>query len=138
MLELNCLGHATLLVRTTRAAVLCDPILGEAVSGGGNVVRPRRTVHLERLPPLNAVLISHHHSDHFSLSDLVRLPGIQGQRILAPENSEAITALHRFGCTRVEPLRVGPPVTIEDVTVTPTPSAVDFPEVGFLFRSDGA
>jgi hypothetical protein len=46
--------------------------------------------------------------------------------------------LRRFGCARVEPLRVGQPVTIEDVTVTPTPSAVDFPEIGFLFRSGGA
>lgn len=138
MLELTCLGHATLLVRSSRAAVLCDPILGDAVSGGGNVVHPQRTVHLERLPPLSAVLISHHHSDHFSLPDLARLPGIQEQRILTPDGSEVIDQLRRFGCSRVEPLHPGRPAEIEDISVIPTPSAVDFPEVGFLFRSQGA
>jgi L-ascorbate metabolism protein UlaG (beta-lactamase superfamily) len=134
-LELTCLGHATLLVRSERTTLLCDPILGDAVSGGGNVVSPRRTVHIGRLPPIDAVLLSHHHSDHFSLEDLAAIPRIREHRIFAPEGSDVLDELRRFGCARVEPLSVGRGVDVGDVTVTPTPSAVDFPDVGFLFRS---
>lgn len=138
MLEITCLGHATLLVRSAGSAILCDPILGDAACGGGNVFLPRRTVHVDKLPALDAVLISHHHSDHFSLPDLAEIRGIRAQRILAPEGSEVIDELRRFGCTSVEALRVGRPVDIGDITVTPTPSSVEFPEVGFLFRSGSA
>ena len=137
MLELTSLGHATLLVRSAGASILCDPILGDAVSGGGNVVRPPRTVYVEGLPPLDAILISHHHSDHFSLTDLALIPKIRDQRIFAPEGSTVIDELRRFGCSRVEPLHVGRPFPVGDISVVPTPSAVDFPEVGFLFRSNG-
>lgn len=138
MLELTCLGHATLFVRFAQTAILCDPILGDAACGGGNVFSPQRTVRLDRLPSLDAVLISHHHSDHFALPDLGLIPGIREQRILVPDGSEVVDALRRFGCVRVEPLHVGQPVVIGDVTVIPTPSSVDFPEVGFLFRAGDA
>ena len=137
MLELTSLGHATLLVRSAVASILCDPILGDAVSGGGNVVRPPRTVHVEGLPALDAILISHHHSDHFSIGDLALIPRIRDQRIFAPEGSSVIDELRRFGCSRVEPLHVSRPFLVGDISVVPTPSAVDFPEVGFLFRSNG-
>jgi L-ascorbate metabolism protein UlaG (beta-lactamase superfamily) len=135
MFELTFIGHATLLVRSNGAAILCDPILGEAACGGGNVFLPRRTVHADQFPALDAILISHHHSDHFSLPDLAQIPGIRTQRILAPERSEVIDELRQFGCTGVEALHVGRPVEIGGITVIPTPSSVEFPEVGFLFRS---
>jgi L-ascorbate metabolism protein UlaG (beta-lactamase superfamily) len=132
------MGHATLFVRSERASILCDPIFGNAVSGGGNVIHPQRTFSTEHLPWLDAVCISHHHSDHFSLPDLALIPEIKTKRILAPEGSEIIEKLCGFGCCGVEPLRVGRPVSVGDITITPTPSSVDFPEVGFFFEAGGA
>jgi hypothetical protein len=137
MLEISSLGHATLIVRTEETTILCDPILGDSVSGGGNIIHPKRTLLLDRLPPLDAVLISHHHSDHFSLSDLEFIPEIRSKRIIAPKKSIVIEELHRFGCCHVEGIQVGQSVHINNIIVTATPSAVDFPEVGFLFQSSG-
>jgi L-ascorbate metabolism protein UlaG (beta-lactamase superfamily) len=138
MLDLTCLGHATLLVQTKSVSVLCDPIVGRSVSGGGNLIYPEREVHLDHLPSLAAILISHHHSDHFSIADLEQVPGCRAVPILAPEGSPVLSELRRHGFPQVDAIRVGVPVTVGDLTVTPTPSAVAFPEVGFLFRAVGA
>ena len=137
MLKLTSLGHATLSICSKEAKILCDPILGDSISVG-NIIFPGRTLFLENLYPLDAVLISHHHSDHFSLSDLEMISGIRSQRILAPKESTVIDELQKFGCSNVEGIEVGQSVSIRDITLTATPSAVDFPEVGFLFQSDGA
>lgn len=134
MLELTCLGHATLLVRTDSTTILCDPIVGATVSGGGNLIYPARSVRLDRLPRLDAILISHHHSDHFCLADLERVPGFGRLPIYSPEGSPVLDELRRHGCERLVPVRVGEPFTVGTLSAVPTPSAVPFVEVGFLFR----
>src|SRR4051812_42260609 len=115
MLDLTCIGHATLLVRTESVSVLCDPIVGRSVSGGGNLIYPEREVRLDRLPALAAILISHHHSDHYSLADLERVPGCRTVPILAPEGSPVLPDLRRHGFLRAEAIRVGTPLTVGDL-----------------------
>ncbi|HMO54597.1 MAG TPA: MBL fold metallo-hydrolase [Tepidiformaceae bacterium] len=97
MLELTCLGHATLLVRTGSTTILCDPIVGPTVSGDGNLIYPTREVPLDRLPRLDAILISHHHSDHFCLADLERVPDFRRLPIYSPEGSPVLDELRRQG-----------------------------------------
>lgn len=138
MLELTCLGHATLLVQTDAAAVLCDPIVGPTVSGGGNLIYPAREILIDRLPQLDAILISHHHSDHFCLSDLKRVPGFGEVPVYSPQGSPVLDELRRHGYKKLFPVRVGESFSVGTLSVVPTPSDVQFVEVGFLFRDGEA
>ncbi len=67
------------LFETARAAVAIDPLLVDQVGRGPRhtridfVFREAREVKLDRLPPLDALVLSHEHEDHFSVPTLVRL-----------------------------------------------------------------
>ncbi|HEX8113336.1 MAG TPA: MBL fold metallo-hydrolase, partial [Kofleriaceae bacterium] len=67
------------LFETDRAAVAIDPLLVDQVGRGPRhtridfVFREAREVNLDRLPPLDALVLSHEHEDHFSVPTLVRL-----------------------------------------------------------------
>ncbi len=66
-------GHATTLIRTGGANLLVDPLWSDKIFGA----RPRLTppgLPFGELPPIDAVLISHDHSDHLDRPTLRRLP----------------------------------------------------------------
>lgn len=137
MIDLVCLGHASLLVRGGGATLVCDPVLSDAVSGGGNLIHPSRVVHADRLPPLDAILLSHHHRDHYCLRSIERLAHTRDLPIFVPRGSSVASDLKLRGY-RVEELDVGGQVSFRGLRMTPTPSSVSFPEIGFLFACDGA
>src|SRR5438132_3837024 len=65
-------GHATVLIRLGHRFVLTDPNLG-----GSLMVIPRITpasLTPEELPPIQLVVLSHLHIDHFDRGTLARLP----------------------------------------------------------------
>ena len=70
------LGHQGWLVRTDRTCLLIDPLLreefGELHALSYRVFPPRVLVPAE-LPPLDAVLLSHEHDDHFDIPSLAML-----------------------------------------------------------------
>lgn len=133
-MELTCLGHATLLVRCGERRVLCDPIFSDELSGGGNLIYPYRRVNFSSLHGLDAVLLSHHHSDHFCLEELERLPEARKQRFVIPFGSWIGRALRDWGAARIDEVRPGQSIELGGLSVTMTPSAASFPEMGFLFR----
>ena len=135
-MELTCLGHATLLVTHGARRLLCDPMFARELSGGGNVIYPYRRVDLDALGALDAILLSHHHSDHFALDEIARLPRAREQRFVVPAGSPLVKPLRAWGATRVDEVRPGQTVTFGELAVTMTPSAAPFPEMGFLFRHD--
>ncbi|MFC9756875.1 MBL fold metallo-hydrolase [Streptomyces sp. NPDC056921] len=60
-------GHATVLVETSAGSVLLDPLIGYAGDGYEHLT-------MADLPPfVDTVVISHFHSDHFSLETLLQL-----------------------------------------------------------------
>lgn len=65
-------GHATTLIQTPTLNILTDPILFDAIGPGlspiKTVTNPPVTV--DRLPRIDAILISHNHYDHLDLRSL--------------------------------------------------------------------
>lgn len=73
-------NHATVLIETADSSVLLDPLIGYADDGYEHFT-------LEDLPPrIDAVVISHFHSDHFSLETLLALRARVGT-VLVPRAS---------------------------------------------------
>lgn len=60
------LQHASLLFRSDSSAVICDPQFSYA---GEHTWLPR-----EHYPNIDAILISHSHTDHFCLASIMRFP----------------------------------------------------------------
>jgi L-ascorbate metabolism protein UlaG (beta-lactamase superfamily) len=70
------LGHSTVLLEIDGVRILTDPVWGERVSPV-SFAGPRRfhppPVAIDRLPPLDAVLVSHDHFDHLDRKAVVAL-----------------------------------------------------------------
>jgi L-ascorbate metabolism protein UlaG (beta-lactamase superfamily) len=67
--RLTWLGHASWLVQLGGRSLLIDPVLGRRITGvikrNGHVPLPA-----DRLPPIDAQLVSHNHYDHMDLGSL--------------------------------------------------------------------
>jgi L-ascorbate metabolism protein UlaG (beta-lactamase superfamily) len=74
------LGHSTVLLELDGKRVLTDPVWGERASPS-KLAGPKRfqpvPVAIERLPPLDAVLISHDHYDHLCQESVLALARAQ-------------------------------------------------------------
>jgi L-ascorbate metabolism protein UlaG (beta-lactamase superfamily) len=96
MVRTRYFGHATVLVETGSSAVLLDPLIGYADDGHEHLT-------VADLPPrIDAVIISHFHSDHFSLETLLQLrprvgvvlvPRASGGALQDPSLKTMLTAL---------------------------------------------
>lgn len=85
--SLTWLGHAAFLVRLGGKTLLLDPFLGERAApfrglGPKRFVPP--PIAVERLPPIDAVIVSHNHYDHLCRRTLDRLPGKERATAIAP------------------------------------------------------
>lgn len=134
MIRATCLGHAALLIETDTTRVLMDPILGAAVSGGGNIIDPPRELNVAALNELDIVIISHHHSDHYNLNDLGMIPDAVRQHFVIPDDEVMEAALMRWGAHRVTRLSHGQCIETGDLRLTATRSEVPFSEMGILFQ----
>jgi L-ascorbate metabolism protein UlaG (beta-lactamase superfamily) len=68
---LSWLGHASFLVRLGGCTVAIDPVLSHRILGAGQRFTPPG---LDRLPPLDLLLISHNHYDHLDAPTVRTLP----------------------------------------------------------------
>lgn len=114
---LTFLGHASTMIELDGIRLLTDPVLRPRIA------HLRRQVALpgSRVPPPDAVLVSHQHMDHLDL------PSIRGfgrdVRIIAPRG--AVRLLSGQGFSRVEGLDAGDSVAVGPVLVTAVPAEHD-------------
>lgn len=133
------LQHASLLFRSESAAVVTDPVyfIGSPCSWN----RPGS------LPPIDAVLISHSHGDHFSLMSLMQfpretmivVPAVKTPSILCEDMA---AQLRSAGFTNVVEAPWGSVITVKDITIHVYPFYGEQPWVSFAepvpgFRNSG-
>lgn len=94
-------GHATFLVQTPSLTLLTDPHWSER-AGLFGLVGPRRAqapgIRFDSLPPLDAILLSHDHYDHWDTPTLRRLASAHPRaRLYCPFGYESLAARAGFG-----------------------------------------
>ncbi len=96
-LRVSFVGHATVLLQTEGINILTDPVWSGRVSpvswAGPQRVHPPG-IALADLPPIDVILISHNHYDHFDLPSLDALWQYKKPRILVPLGNDRIIADH--------------------------------------------
>ncbi|MFT8870811.1 MAG: metal-dependent hydrolase [Sporolactobacillus sp.] len=71
-MKVTYIGHATVLIETAKANVLIDPFITE---------NPLATLKITDLPRIDAILLSHGHSDH--IGDCLRIAKHDGSLVVA-------------------------------------------------------
>jgi hypothetical protein len=122
MLAATFLGWQSWLFESRRGRLLVDPILVPKVGRGPEASRvdfhfwPPRESSWEKLPPIDAVLITHEHEDHFSVASLALLDRAIPMYLSALSSSAAQCILEELGF-RVVRVSPGDSFSVEDLTV---------------------
>ncbi|HEY0699702.1 MAG TPA: MBL fold metallo-hydrolase, partial [Micromonospora sp.] len=127
--SLTFLGHQSWLVEIAGTRVLVDPVLTDSFGHSDRLrfeIHPARQVVVEKMPSLDAVLITNEHLDHFHLNSLDLLP--LGTRILMPRMMPkvCVRALQEAG-RQVELVELGAVRRIGAVDVVFVPGGPDAP-----------
>ncbi len=104
-MKVTLLGHASVLVELDGARCLMDPVFLDPFEDTAVVSCPRREVHVDKLPPIDVLIISHAHLDHFDVPSLARVS--RDAQVLCPKDPLITYALQQLGFKRVnaaEPL----------------------------------
>ncbi|HEX7121094.1 MAG TPA: MBL fold metallo-hydrolase [Gemmatimonadaceae bacterium] len=118
------IGHATVLLQVGGLNILTDPFFSERASpvpwaGPRRIMSPG--VRLEALPPIDAVLLSHNHYDHFDAPAVKLLARLHRDATwIVP--LELGASVRRHGATRVVELDWWQQVEVNGLRVTATPA----------------
>jgi hypothetical protein len=117
--------------------ILLDPVLQDPFENGMVVSCPKRVIDLDRLGPIDVVVVSHRHPDHFDLPSLDRLS--RHCQVLCANDPLLLYALRALGFEHVTPM--------DPHSAMPSPQAELFPtrsentavrECGMVIRDDSA
>ncbi len=114
------LGHSTVLLKIDGLTILTDPALGPRAGlrlgwftlGVKRLVAP--ALELAELPPIDVILLSHAHMDHFDIFTLRKLENRRTTVVTAHRTSDLLRA-GRYG--RVEELRWNENVTVNGAEI---------------------
>jgi len=94
-LSITWIGHATFLIQVAGLNILTDPVFGEVSTFFPRILAPG--IHLDTLPSIDYVLISHNHWDHMDAASLTALkerhPGMQ---VLVPQGDKEWFTKRKF------------------------------------------
>ncbi|MDQ0836805.1 MBL fold metallo-hydrolase [Sphingomonas faeni] len=92
-IRITMVGHASLLIQVAGLNILTDPVWSERASpvsfaGPKRVTAPG--IAFDDLPPIDVVLISHCHYDHFDVATLRRLQAAHAPQFVLPLGNDTI------------------------------------------------
>ncbi len=126
MFEVTFLGHQGWQFSADGTNVLLDPLLcdgfGHDPRGNGFDVFPPRRIDFASCPPIDAVLFSHEHEDHFNVPSLARIDRRIPIHLSSRSSSAARRILAELGFT-VRLLQPGEAFGIGAIAVVPLPQA---------------
>lgn len=132
-MKVTLLGHASVLVEMEGAICLMDPVFFDPFEEGAVVSCPKRVVHLARLPPIDTLIVSHRHLDHFDLPSLAQVR--RDCDVIIPADPLLAYALERLGFQRIHPVHPMGPILSERFELYPTKSeAPGVREFGMVFK----
>jgi L-ascorbate metabolism protein UlaG (beta-lactamase superfamily) len=124
-ITLTWIGHSTFLINLEGTTILTDPVfsekvgislLGLATVGLNRFVPPALTI--RELPPIDLILVSHAHMDHYDIPSLRRLPrGVP--TILARDTTEFMEGL---GYSQVQEMDWGQTAEVDGVRIEAVPA----------------
>jgi L-ascorbate metabolism protein UlaG (beta-lactamase superfamily) len=129
------LGHSTVLLKLDGATILTDPVFSARIglNFGPLTLGIKRLIDvaapLSDLPPIDVILLSHAHMDHFDLPSLRNLESKRTQVITADRTADLLRTRH-YG--KVCELRWNKSVELEQVKIT----AFEVAHWGARVRSD--
>ncbi len=133
-MKIESLGHANLLVHGKQGVVLFDPLLYGIHQEGLYDIFPPRELDLHALPPIDVVVISHAHRDHFDPDSLALLP--REIPIIAAADPLLLGCLDGLGFENIAQATNFSPITVGSLTLLPTPSSPGALEHGFVLIED--
>lgn len=129
------IGHACWVMETTAGCFLTDPVLCDPFEEGTVTSCPRRIVHVERLPELRGLFLSHRHLDHFDFQSLALLP--RQLPVFCPEDPLLVYGLRHLGFTDLRLLQPFVAQQVDGLRILPTPSANrDVLEYGAVWQDE--
>lgn len=109
MFKATFLAHQGWLFRAQGYSLLVDPLLGESFGHGGLLgqIYPPRELDVSAFPPIDAIVISHEHDDHFDIPSLHQLDRRIPVYLSTAVSEAGRDLLHSMGFCRVLPLHPG-------------------------------
>ena len=135
-MNIDFLGHATLLVRGREGTVLFDPLLFGIHHEGLYDVFPPRTLDLKGLPQIDLVVVTHRHLDHFDLESLTALP--RAIPIAVTDDPLLVRCISALGFKRVKRIANFESIGLGSMKLTATPAAAGGEENGWLIEEGPA
>lgn len=135
-IEVDFIGHATLMVRTQDLCCLFDPVLFDRFHEGLFEIYPPRTLALDAMPEVDVVVLTHRHRDHFDVPSLRALPS--RQHIVIPDDQMLHDIVSRIGFRKITVVRDWDVLRFGQTELLFTPSLLKVPEVGVLISCGGA
>jgi UDP-MurNAc hydroxylase len=134
-MKVTLLGHASVLVEMNGATCLMDPVFFDPFEEGAVVSCPEQVVYLEQLPPVDILIVTHRHPDHFDIASLARLS--RNCDAICPADPVITYGLKKLGFGRIHPVEPMGEITSADFELYPTRSeAASVREFGMVFKDE--
>ena len=103
-MKVTLLGHASVFVEMKAVRCLMDPVFQDPFEDTAVVSCPRRTIALDAIPPIDLLVISHAHLDHFDIPSLAHIARTSRScDVVCPKDHTIVYALEQLGFTKIHP-----------------------------------
>jgi UDP-MurNAc hydroxylase len=135
-MKVTLLGHASILVEMKAARCLMDPVFQDPFEDTAVVSCPRRTIDLDKIPPIDLLVISHGHLDHFDIPSLAQVARrSRSCDVVCPKDHTIVYALERLGFTKIHPEEPNKHFKMRGYELLTTHSNVtNVTEMGIVFK----